>query len=365
MLQGVVNSKRLEIDKGGEIVRFVGDVTMTLEIMPTLARESAAVVRGDAFAASFRSSLLGCALGERARSQQAPGTKAVPNALQGFSQESRQAGAHRGGVARGARKGQAGDLQRQRSRRAGRHHHALQGAGGSLRQRPARRHEVRATPGAGGASQISRLEAKGGVVVTQTEQTATGDTGLFDMKSNTITLLGNVVVSQGGNVVRGERLVVDMTTGVSKVDAGDQGAGAHADRAEQGRHHDPEDAEVSVVPELIRASIVRRLVETAAACEYHRDRSRKADVLDDILTLFRRRRVPARRTSPAGNNRLSINLRLHGRADLSHARRRDTAGRAAPARHAASRQARSSAAPSPGGLSGQRAGDRAERAAPS
>lgn len=77
-----------------------------------------------------------------------------------------------------------------------------------------------AAPGAGGSQQISRLEAKGGVVVTQAEQTATGDTGLFDMKANTITLLGNVVVSQGGNVVRGERLVVDMTTGVSKVDAG-------------------------------------------------------------------------------------------------------------------------------------------------
>jgi len=79
------------------------------------------------------------------------------------------------------------------------------------------------TPGAGGASQISRLEAKGGVIVTQPEQTATGDTGLFDMKSNTITLLGNVVVSQGGNVVRGDRLEVDMTTGVSKVSTGDKG----------------------------------------------------------------------------------------------------------------------------------------------
>jgi len=77
-----------------------------------------------------------------------------------------------------------------------------------------------ANPGAGGSQQISRLEAKGGVVVTQQDQTATGDTGLFDMKSNTITLLGNVTVSQGGNVVRGERLVVDMTTGVSTVDAG-------------------------------------------------------------------------------------------------------------------------------------------------
>ena len=78
-----------------------------------------------------------------------------------------------------------------------------------------------ATPGAGGSQQISKLEAKGSVIVTQQDQTATGDTGLFDMKSNTITLLGNVVVSQGGNVVRGERLVVDMTTGVSKVDAGE------------------------------------------------------------------------------------------------------------------------------------------------
>jgi lipopolysaccharide export system protein LptA len=80
-----------------------------------------------------------------------------------------------------------------------------------------------ATPGPRGQQQISRLEAKGDVVVTQQDQTATGDTGLFDVRSNTITLLGNVVVSQGKNVVRGERLVVDMTTGVSKVDAGTGG----------------------------------------------------------------------------------------------------------------------------------------------
>jgi lipopolysaccharide export system protein LptA len=77
-----------------------------------------------------------------------------------------------------------------------------------------------ATPGPGGASQISKLEAKGNVVVVQKDQTATGDTGLFDMKSNTVTLLNNVVVSQGPNVLHGERLVVDLTTGVSRVDAG-------------------------------------------------------------------------------------------------------------------------------------------------
>ena len=34
------------------------------------------------------------------------------------------------------------------------------------------------------------------------------------------TLLGNVAISQGPNVVRGEKLTVDMTTGVSLVEAG-------------------------------------------------------------------------------------------------------------------------------------------------
>jgi lipopolysaccharide export system protein LptA len=77
-----------------------------------------------------------------------------------------------------------------------------------------------AKPGPGGSSQISKLEASGGVTVVQKEQTATGDRALFDMKANTVTLLGNVLVSQGTNVMQGEKLVVDLTTGVSRVDAG-------------------------------------------------------------------------------------------------------------------------------------------------
>jgi lipopolysaccharide export system protein LptA len=68
--------------------------------------------------------------------------------------------------------------------------------------------------------QIKRLEAKGGVVITQKDQTATGDNGVFDMKTNTAILTGNVVVTQGDNVVQGNRLVVDMTTGVSRVEGG-------------------------------------------------------------------------------------------------------------------------------------------------
>jgi lipopolysaccharide export system protein LptA len=73
--------------------------------------------------------------------------------------------------------------------------------------------------------QIKRLEAKGGVVITQKDQTATGDNGEFDMKTNTATLTGNVIVTQGDNVIRGEKLIVDMTTGVSHVEAGKSGKG--------------------------------------------------------------------------------------------------------------------------------------------
>ena len=77
-----------------------------------------------------------------------------------------------------------------------------------------------AQPGPGGNSSIKRLEARGGVIVTQKDQTATGETGIFDMKTNTITLAGKVTVTQGQNVLRGDRLVVDMTTGAARVEFG-------------------------------------------------------------------------------------------------------------------------------------------------
>ena len=82
-----------------------------------------------------------------------------------------------------------------------------------------------ATPGPGGQQKIKKLEARGSVVVTQKEQTATGDLGLFDMTTNTVTLSGNVVMTQGQNVLRGERLVVDLTSGVSRVESGKNGQG--------------------------------------------------------------------------------------------------------------------------------------------
>ena len=82
-----------------------------------------------------------------------------------------------------------------------------------------------ATPGPGGQQKIKRLEARGSVVVTQKDQTATGNLGIFDMRTNTVDLTGDVVMTQGQNMLRGDRLVVDLTSGVSRVESGKNGQG--------------------------------------------------------------------------------------------------------------------------------------------
>ncbi len=69
------------------------------------------------------------------------------------------------------------------------------------------------------AHDIRRVEARGDVTVATTDQPASGDLGVYDLKTKTITLTGNVVVSQGKNVVRGDRVVVDTTTGFSRVES--------------------------------------------------------------------------------------------------------------------------------------------------
>lgn len=75
----------------------------------------------------------------------------------------------------------------------------------------------------GGEQKIKKLEARGDVVVNQNDQIATGDMAIFDMDTNVVTMTGGtsgVVLTQGQNVLRGTKLVVDMTTGYSRVEAG-------------------------------------------------------------------------------------------------------------------------------------------------
>jgi lipopolysaccharide export system protein LptA len=66
---------------------------------------------------------------------------------------------------------------------------------------------------------IRRIEARGGVTVISKDQTASGDLGIYDLKTKTITLLHNVTVAQGKNVLHGERVVVDTVSGNAHFDS--------------------------------------------------------------------------------------------------------------------------------------------------
>jgi len=69
-----------------------------------------------------------------------------------------------------------------------------------------------------GAQSIRRIEARGDVTVLNKDQTASGDLGVYDVAAKTITLTGNVVVTQGKNVIHGGRVVVNTVTGNAHVE---------------------------------------------------------------------------------------------------------------------------------------------------
>ena len=80
--------------------------------------------------------------------------------------------------------------------------------------------EKQAAPAMPQGGNIRRAEARGEVTVVSKDQNASGDLGVYDTKTKTITLTGNVRISQGKNVVRGERVVVNTVTGDARVEAG-------------------------------------------------------------------------------------------------------------------------------------------------
>lgn len=77
-----------------------------------------------------------------------------------------------------------------------------------------------AAGGAEGTRRVSRLEADGSVLVTSGEQTASGERAVFDTADNTIVVTGQVVLTQGKNVIRGNRLVVDIDSGQARMEGG-------------------------------------------------------------------------------------------------------------------------------------------------
>jgi lipopolysaccharide export system protein LptA len=79
-----------------------------------------------------------------------------------------------------------------------------------------------APPGAS-SSHVRHLDAIGPVTIISKTQVATADHGSFDKAQNKVWLTGNVTLSDGGNVTKGEKLTYDLTTGQATVDTGGVG----------------------------------------------------------------------------------------------------------------------------------------------
>ncbi len=70
----------------------------------------------------------------------------------------------------------------------------------------------------GGDPVIQRLDADGNVRLATPTERATGRFGIYDVDKRILTLIGDVVLTQGTTKVKGNRLTIDLASGRSTLD---------------------------------------------------------------------------------------------------------------------------------------------------
>ena len=72
---------------------------------------------------------------------------------------------------------------------------------------------------------ISQIDVEGHVFISSPNETAQGERGVYDVDNKKIWLTGQVVLTQGNNIIEGDRLELDLVTGKSKVFSAASGEG--------------------------------------------------------------------------------------------------------------------------------------------
>ena len=67
---------------------------------------------------------------------------------------------------------------------------------------------------------IARIDANGAVAISTRDEKASGDWAIYDVDQKILTLGGAVQVERGDNKVAGQRLVLDMETGQTRIESG-------------------------------------------------------------------------------------------------------------------------------------------------
>ena len=71
---------------------------------------------------------------------------------------------------------------------------------------------------------IKRIESQGDVVFVSPTETAQGDTAIYNVKTDTIDLVGNVTLTRDSNILKGNSLNYNLATGRSVLNGGAGGA---------------------------------------------------------------------------------------------------------------------------------------------
>ena len=94
---------------------------------------------------------------------------------------------------------------------------AVEVAQGTLRLN-AERIAVFYTEGRAAEGEVSRMEASGGVVMTNGAEAAEAETASYDVAGGTIRMSGDVLLTQGPNALSGQGVVIDLATGTARMD---------------------------------------------------------------------------------------------------------------------------------------------------
>ena len=86
-----------------------------------------------------------------------------------------------------------------------------------------------AQPGASWGD-VKNIVATGNVFYVTPKQVAKADKAVYDVIKDQVTMSGNVVVTQGKNVIRGDKLVVKISTGRALFDASATNGSTSGDR---------------------------------------------------------------------------------------------------------------------------------------
>lgn len=76
-------------------------------------------------------------------------------------------------------------------------------------------------------TQVRHMDATGPVTIVSKTQVATGDRASYDKVQNKVWLFGNVMLSDGGNVTKGDRLTYDLTSGEATIEVGKSAERVH------------------------------------------------------------------------------------------------------------------------------------------